>query len=183
MLEGAGRIIMVSGAARGIGRAVVERLTESGYAASAGVCEPRGLAAFDRLMLHRYDAEQPAAAQAWVSATIDCFGRLDGLINAAGINPKANLTDADETALDAMTLINVKAPMRLIRLALPHLARCGEGRLINVASLSGKRVRNPNVGCAMSKFALVALTHVVRQYGWDAAFARPRFVRALLRPK
>jgi NAD(P)-dependent dehydrogenase (short-subunit alcohol dehydrogenase family) len=100
-------------------------------------------------------------------ATIERFGRLDGLINAAGINPEANLTDPDETALDAMMLINVKAPMRLIRLALPHLAKSGQGRVINIASLSGKRVRNPNVGYAMSKFALLALTHAVRQYGWE----------------
>jgi len=118
-------------------------------------------------MLHRYHAEPLPSAEAWVAATIDRFGGLNGLINAAGINPEADLTDPDETALDAMILINVKAPMRLIRLALPHLAKSGEGRVINIASMSGKRVRNPNAGYAMSKFALVALTHAVRQYGWD----------------
>jgi NAD(P)-dependent dehydrogenase (short-subunit alcohol dehydrogenase family) len=145
----------------------VERLVAAGYCVSAGLREPRGLVAADALMLHRYDAESLPSAEAWVTATIERFGRLDGLVNAAGINPEANLTDPDETALDAMMLVNVKAPMRLIRLALPHLAKSGEGRVINVASLSGKRVRNPNIGYAMSKFALLALTHAVRQYGWE----------------
>lgn len=167
MLDVDGRVVMVSGASRGIGRAVVEHLITGGYYVSAGVRDSRGLLASDRLLLHRYDAESMASAEAWVAATIDRFGRLDGLINAAAINPEANLTDPDETALDAMMLINVKAPMRLIRLALPHLARSGEGRVINVASMSGKRVRNPNAGYAMSKFALIALTHAVRQYGWE----------------
>ena len=167
MLEADGRVVMVSGASRGIGRAVVERLVDGGFRVSAGVRESRGLVQSDRLMLHRYHAEPLPSAEAWVAATIDRFGGLNGLINAAGINPEADLTDPDETALDAMILINVKAPMRLIRLALPHLAKSGEGRVINIASMSGKRVRNPNAGYAMSKFALVALTHAVRQYGWD----------------
>jgi NAD(P)-dependent dehydrogenase (short-subunit alcohol dehydrogenase family) len=167
MLDADGRVVMVSGASRGIGRAVVEHLIAGGYFISAGARDSRGLLASDRLVLHRYDAESLTSAEAWVAATIDRFGRLDGLINAAAINPEANLTDPDETALDAMMLINVKAPMRLIRLALPHLARSGEGRVINVASMSGKRVRNPNAGYAMSKFALIALTHAVRQYGWE----------------
>lgn len=167
MLEADGRVVMVSGASRGIGRAVVERLIDGGYRVSAGVRDSRGLVGSDRLMLHRYDAESLPSAEAWVAATIERFGRVDGLINAAGINPEANLTDPDEMALDAMMLINVKAPMRLIRLALPHLAKCGEGRVINVASMSGKRVRNSNAGYAMTKFALLALSHAVRQYGWE----------------
>jgi NAD(P)-dependent dehydrogenase (short-subunit alcohol dehydrogenase family) len=167
MLETAGRVVMVSGASRGIGRAAAERLIADGYRVSAGARDPRGLVGSDQLMVHRYDAESLPSAEAWVAATIDRFGRLDGLINAAGINPVANLTDPDETALDAMMLVNVKAPMRLIRLAIPHLAKSGEGRVINIASLSGKRVRNPNVGYAMSKFAILALTHAVRQYGWE----------------
>ena len=167
MLEADGRVVMVSGASRGIGRAVVERLIADGYNVSAGVRDSRGLIGSERLVLHRYDAESLPSAEAWVAATIERFGRLDSLVNAAAVNPEANLTDPDETALDTMMLINVKAPMRLIRLALPHLAKSGEGRVINVASMSGKRVRNPNAGYAMSKFALIALTHAVRQYGWD----------------
>jgi NAD(P)-dependent dehydrogenase (short-subunit alcohol dehydrogenase family) len=158
---------MVSGASRGIGRAVVERLVADGYCVSAGARDPRGLVASDRLMIQRYDAESLPSAEAWIAETITRFGRLDGLVNAAGINPECDLIDPDETALDAMMLVNVKAPMRLIRLALPHLARSGAGRVINISSMSGKRVRNRNAGYAMSKFALVALTHAVRQYGWE----------------
>ena len=62
--------------------------------------------------------------------------------------------------------INMKGPLRLIKNALPYLKKSGEGRVINIASMSGKRVRNKNVGYSMSKFAVVALTHTVRQQGW-----------------
>src|SRR5262249_48642803 len=88
VLEAAGRVVMVCGASRGIGRAVVERLIAGGYRVSAGVRESRGLVGSDHLMLQRYDAEQLPSAEAWVAATIDRFGRLDGLVNAAAINPE-----------------------------------------------------------------------------------------------
>lgn len=168
MLDPKGRVAMVSGAARGIGRAVVERLLAAGYSVSAGVRDARGLAEGPSLSLHRYDAESVDSAEAWVAATMARWGRIDALVNAAGINTMATIADPDETALDALWLINVKAPLRLIRLAWPHLAASGTGRIINVASLSGKRVANANVGYGMTKHALVALTHRVRQEGFDA---------------
>ena len=168
MLEAKGRVVMVSGAARGIGRRVVERLLGAGFMVSAGLRDPQGLVSGDGLLVQRYDAESPSSAEAWVAATGERFGRLDGLVNAAGINPRFTVQDEDETALDRLRAINVKAPLRLIRLALPQLKASGQGRVINIASLSGKRVRNPSIGYAMSKFALVALTHGVRHDGWDA---------------
>ena len=167
MLKGDGRVVMVSGAARGIGRATVEHLLDTGWSVSAGIRDARGLKDSDQLSLHRYDAEDAESPRAWVAATLARFGTLNALVNAAGINTKATLADEDETALDALWAINVKAPMRLIRAAMPALRSCGEGRVVNVASLSGKRVANENVGYAMSKFALNALTQAVRREGWD----------------
>ncbi len=167
MLDPADRVVMVSGAARGIGRSVVERLLADGFLVSAGV-RASNLTPSDRLLVHRYDAESLESAQAWRDATLARFGTLHGLVNAAGVSrPGATLADAEEDALDAMWLINVKAPLRLIRLLLPALQQGGDGRVINVSSLSGKRVANANVGYAMSKFALTALTHAVRREGWD----------------
>jgi NAD(P)-dependent dehydrogenase (short-subunit alcohol dehydrogenase family) len=166
MLDPVGRVAMVSGAARGIGRKIVERLLASGFSVSAGVREPRGLAESDRLMVHRYDAESLESAAAWVAATVEKYGKLDALVNAAGINPKAKLLDEDETGFDQMWAVNVKGPLRLIRLSLPHLKASGTGRVVNVASLSGKRVTNDNIGYAMSKFALNALTQGLRREGW-----------------
>jgi NAD(P)-dependent dehydrogenase (short-subunit alcohol dehydrogenase family) len=63
--------------------------------------------------------------------------------------------------------VNVKGPLRTIRAALPHLKASGSGRVVTVASLSGKRIKNRNAGYAMSKFAAVALTHAVRELGWE----------------
>jgi NAD(P)-dependent dehydrogenase (short-subunit alcohol dehydrogenase family) len=169
MLDPTGRVAMISGASRGIGRAIAERLQARGYRISAGVRTPASVVAAHDVMVQRYDAERADDAAAWVAATMARFGRIDAVVNAAGIStPRVRLDEADETALDGMWRVNVKGPLRVIRAALPHLKAAGEGRVINIASLSGKRVANENFGYAISKFALIALTQSVRREGWDA---------------
>jgi NAD(P)-dependent dehydrogenase (short-subunit alcohol dehydrogenase family) len=167
MLDPVGRVVMISGASRGIGREVLRRLHGHGWMVSAGVRSSTKLKAGQDLLLHRYEAEEEGSAEAWVAATMQRFGRIDALVNAAGINPKATLLDPDETPHDAMWRVNVKGPMRVIRAAWPHLVAGGEGRVVNISSLSGTRVANENIGYAMSKFAVVALTQEVRRLGWE----------------
>lgn len=166
MLDAAGRVVMVSGASRGIGAAVVARLIADGFSVSAGMRAPSP-SAHENLLVHRYDATEAGTEDAWVAATVARFGRVDALVNAAGIVGPWTLDMADETVLDRLWAVNVKGPLRLTRAAWPHLEAAGHGRVVNIASLSGKRVKNDNVGYAMSKFALVAATHGMRRKGWD----------------
>jgi NAD(P)-dependent dehydrogenase (short-subunit alcohol dehydrogenase family) len=162
-----GRVVMISGASRGIGRAVLERLLAAGYRVSAGLRSPAQLPERPGLVVHHYEAASADSAAAWVAATVAGCGRVDALVNAAGINNRGTLFDADETAFDLLWTVNAKGPMRLIRAAWPHLVASGEGRIVNLASLSGKRVKNDNLAYAMSKFAVMALTQEVRRAGWD----------------
>ena len=167
MLGGSGRVIMVSGASRGLGLAIAKRLHEAGFTVAAGARNPAAVDVKDRLSADRYDAEEAGSAEAWVEAVAARYGRIDGLVNCAGINPKVRVMDAGEDSLDQMWRINVKGPLRVTRAAIPHLVKTGQGRVINVASLAGRRVGS-NVGYAMTKFAVVALTHGIRQELWDS---------------
>lgn len=172
MLEPAGRVVMVSGGSRGIGRAMVETLHALGYTISAGARDPAALArvlaplAGERLLCARYEAGDRESHRAWVDATVARFGRLDVLVNNAGTSNGFTIERGEEADLDALIATNLKGPLFLTRLCLPHLRQCGSGRVVNVASLSGKRVRNDRIGYAMTKFALVALTHGTRRLGW-----------------
>jgi len=79
------------------------------------------------------------------------------------------LESGSEDDLDAMWAVNVKAPFRLIRAALPHLRASGSGRVVNIASTDAKRYRDATIslGYAMTKHALLAMTHAARFAGWD----------------
>lgn len=162
-----GRIALVTGGTRGIGAAICKRLLAEGWRLSVGVrpgrAVPPPLEDPGHIHLHPFDAADRATHAPWIAAAAARWGRIDALVNCAGIVGPANLEDADEAALDALWTVNVKTPLHLIQLALPHLRASGAGRIVNIASLSGLRVKNANVGYAMSKFALVALTHTVRQ--------------------
>ena len=182
------RVIMISGATRGIGLACARRLLHEGARLSLGV---RDIDAGENALqssehpnvaFFPYHAEDLLSAQDWVTGTLRRFGQLDGLVNNAGMaQPAMTLMDEDEAMLDNLWTVNVKGPTRLTRLAMPHLAKSGCGRVVNVASLSGKRVKSDNLGYAMTKFALIALTHATRREGWEqgirATAICPSFVR------
>ncbi|WP_417741028.1 SDR family NAD(P)-dependent oxidoreductase [Salipiger sp.] len=170
-------VAMITGASRGIGAAIAHALAERGYALSLGLRDPdslpESLARYDPLVVP-YDASKPEDARAFVAATEARFGRIDALVNNAGIAGPLELMpdkpqpdDEMEEMLDALLSINIKAPFRLTRAALPALCRSGSGRVIVLASASGKRVLGLNAGYQMTKHAAVALSHAARRAGWD----------------
>jgi NAD(P)-dependent dehydrogenase (short-subunit alcohol dehydrogenase family) len=173
MLPAAGRVVAISGAGRGLGAAIARRLHAEGFALACGLRDPsRKLALPDgaRVTWHRYDAMRPDSAASWIAEAVVAHGRLDALVNNAGILKRFTLEEGDEAALDEMWAVNVKGPLRAIRAAMPHLRASGHGRLVNVASTDGKRIRDPSapLGYAMTKHALMALTHAARFAGHEA---------------
>ncbi len=164
-----GRVVMVSGANRGIGLAVAGHLNDLGYRLSLGARRPESLAdlAGETVLTHGFDATRPADAGDWVRATAERFGRIDALINCAGILHDVGLDAGDEALLDEMWEVNVKAPFRLSRLCLPYLRQAGSGRIVNVVSTAGLRFRGGSAGYAITKFATTGLSHATRFAGWE----------------
>jgi NAD(P)-dependent dehydrogenase (short-subunit alcohol dehydrogenase family) len=167
-----GRVAMVSGAGRGLGAAIADKLLSDGWSLSLGLRDAAQAQRFtadrDRLLVSHFDATDPASAKAWVQATVDHFGKLDALVNNAGILRMVDFDHGSEDDLDDLWAVNVKAPFRLIRAALPHLRASGSGRVINIASTDAKRFRpGTSIGYSMTKHALLVMTQAVRQAGWD----------------
>ncbi|MER9232936.1 SDR family NAD(P)-dependent oxidoreductase [Mesorhizobium sp. M0622] len=164
------RVALVSGASRGIGAACARHLFETGWSLSLGMREPvqPDWADNERVRVFSYEATAANAERAWIDGTIDGFGRIDAVIACAGIMIPKSVIDIDDADLDLMFEINVKAPRRLVRASWEWLAASRAGRVIILASLSGKRVKSPRAGAySISKFAAVALSHGIRQAGWD----------------
>ncbi len=169
-MDNARKIAMISGASRGIGREIAKELARRGYALSLGMRDPgaaTGTLGIRGAHCFPYEARDPEAARHWVKATVEQFGRIDVLVCSAGICKEVSLEEGTEELLEETLDINLKAPFRLVQAALPYLRKPGDGRVILLSSLSGKRVRNLNAGYQISKHALIALNHAVRRAGWS----------------
>ncbi len=168
-----GRVVMVSGANRGMGLEIARRLHGDGYCLSLGARRVPALAdavagfADERVLQCLYDAEDKTAAERWVGQTIARFGRLDALVNNAGILRLHALDDYDEARLEELLEVNLKAPYRLTVAALPHLRACGSGRIVNINSRSGLVYRPGSADYNISKHANMALTHAPRHEFWQ----------------
>ena len=173
------RTLLISGASRGIGRAIAERLLADGHRLSLGLRNPQALAGTaldpavagaDRVLLYPYDAEDPAAADAWVQASIDHFGGFDSVIHSAGIFSRAGVLfeAGQEEEINRTMAVNLMGPWWLTRAAWPQLAAHGEGRLQVLVSMSGKRSKGRLAAYTASKFALLGLCQTMRNEGWEA---------------
>ncbi len=171
MLAPDNRTVMISGANRGIGLAIAKTLSEAGYRLSLGARKPDSIDTSqlsDQVMCHHYDATDLQSATLWQAATLEQFGAIDAVVLNAGVIKSVGIETGTEADLDLMWETNFKGPLRLIRATMPSLRKCGHGRVINLASLSGKRLLSEsNLGYGATKFAAVALTHAIRRAGWE----------------
>ncbi len=163
------RVVMVSGANRGIGAAIAERLAADGWRLSLGVRDPAKVSASSaETLVQPFDARKGQDEAAWVEATLDRFGQVDAVVNNAGIMVPKTVLEVGDDEIEALLQVNVKSPLRLVRAAYPALKRGGSGRVVTLVSLSGKRVKAAMAGSySVSKFAALALVHAIRHAGWD----------------
>lgn len=164
------RVVMITGANRGIGLATSQALSSAGYRLSLGVRNESTLdsSCFSgEVISHQYDARDKQSAELWVAKTLDHYGVIDGVVLNAGVIVPVGIESGSEEDLDLMWDVNFKGPLRLVRASLPALKKSGHGRVVNIVSLSGKRVfSSGNMGYSASKFAALSLTHAIRQDGW-----------------
>ncbi len=165
-------VAMISGASRGIGKAVALHLREGGWALSLGAREPDAIhpaLAGEGMLRCPFDATDRTSERRWAEATAACFGRIDALVLNAGIMVPKSAVEVGDDELDALLEVNLKSPLRLARAAWPHLAASGAGRIVTLVSLSGKRVKRAQSGAySISKFAALGLAHALRHAGFEA---------------
>ena len=140
-----GKTVLVTGAAKRIGRAIALALAERGanvaitYLASQQEAEKtvRALAAHDiDALAVRCDLSDPESIQQTMAAVIEEFGQLDLLVNNAGIFASEALENISVEQWDAMFSTNTRAPFLMAKAAYPHL-RKAKGRILNIGSLGG----------------------------------------------
>lgn len=158
---------MISGASRGIGAAIASRLAADGWLISAGLRNTAVATLGSPHIACFHDATDPITEAAWVRETLAHFDRIDAVIASAGISISGSILETDDQDLEQMLQINVRSPTRLVKAAWPALAAGGQGRVVLLSSMSGKRVKSPRSSTyAISKFAVTGLAAAVRRTGW-----------------
>ena len=141
---------IVTGASRGIGAATARMLEEEG-ASVLRVSRSGDFAC---------DVTDVDAGERIVAECVERFGRVDVLVNNAGTSRAAPLEDLTEDDWRDQWELNVMAPLRLMNAAAPRMAEAGGGRIVNVASSSGKRPSPRNAAYSVTKAAQLSLSRV-----------------------
>lgn len=163
-----GKVALVTGAASGIGRAVAMRLADEGATVFAHDRDADGLVQTEadivgtggRIETRTGDLAQRTECFDAVAACADRHGRLDVLVNVAGISRADHFTEIDEASYRRMAAINIDAPFFLSQAAVPHLL-ANDGNIVNVASSSGVMGGAYTSSYCLTKGALVQLTRAL----------------------
>ena len=170
------KVAIVTGAGRGVGRAIAIALAQAGYSLciAARTFEEleitRTLSALKPVesLIVLLDLTLEDAPESLIETAFDHFGRIDVLVNNAGWAPaRTSLLKFNEADQDRILALNLRAPIALTRLAAAHMAeQKGGGTIVNLASIAARRMPSGEAIYAAAKAGLIAFTH--------AAFAELR---------
>jgi len=137
------KVAIVTGAARGVGAATTRLLAKQGAriaAADVRIEEMQQLAADlnDAVKSYEVDVADVARLAGFVDAVVADFGRIDVLVNNAGICPRLPFTDSSEADWDQLMNVNARSQYFLMQAVCPIMKRQGGGRIINLASTGGR---------------------------------------------
>ena len=185
-----GKIALVTGASRGIGRAIaVEFAREGAYAVVINYLR-NDEAAFEvkkmvesyrvKALLVKADVSDRSSVRKMVKRTLEVFGKIDILVNNAALLQQKEFEKITDEEWDSVLNVNLKGPFMLIQEVVPQMVKNKWGRIINIASIGGQWGGNLAVHYAASKAALISLTlsiaRIYSKYGITSNAVSPGLV-------
>lgn len=186
----ASKVVLITGAGSGIGEATARRLAASGHQVVLGARRADRVAAVARAIEedggtathHELDVTSLASMRSFVEAARQRYGRVDVLVNNAGVMPLSPLDALKVDEWNRMIDVNVRGVLHGIAAVLPHMRAAGSGHIVNISSVSGHRVDPTAAVYSATKFAVRALSEGLRQESRDVrvTIVTPGLVRSEL---
>jgi NAD(P)-dependent dehydrogenase (short-subunit alcohol dehydrogenase family) len=162
------RVAVITGAARGIGRAIAERLFHDGFTvAIADLNEPEAQATSrqiahtedDRVFAVHVDVTNSASVRQMVSAVLEREGQIDVLVNNAGIGgPVGPIATCSEEGWQQVIAVNLTGVFLCSKAVLPNMLERSSGRIVNIASIAGKEGNPAMAAYSTSKAGVIGFT-------------------------
>jgi NADP-dependent 3-hydroxy acid dehydrogenase YdfG len=166
-----GKVVVITGASSGLGEAAARLLADEGATVVLGARREDRIRALaeeltrrgDKALAIPTDVSRREQVQRLVDGAVEAYGRIDVLINNAGLMPLSPLDRLKVDEWDRMIDVNLKGVLYGIAAALPHMQRRKSGHIINVSSVAGHKVRAGGSVYAATKHAVRALSEGLRQ--------------------
>ncbi|MCK9685046.1 SDR family oxidoreductase [Scleromatobacter humisilvae] len=166
-----GKVVVITGASSGLGEATARMLSAHGATVVLGARRVDRIEALARelegaggkALALATDVTRAADVQRLVDAAVEKFGRIDVLVNNAGLMPSSPLERLKIEDWDRMIDVNIKGVLYGIAAALPHMKARKSGHIVNVSSVAGHRVRAGTAVYSATKHAVRVLTEGLRQ--------------------
>ncbi|WP_423834114.1 SDR family oxidoreductase [Streptomyces manipurensis] len=165
------KVVAITGASSGIGEATARRLAADGHALILGARRVERLAALGReieaaggtVAFRRLDVTDAEDVREFVAAAGERYGRVDVLVNNAGVMPLSSLAALEAGEWDRMIDVNVRGVLHGIAAALPVMRARGSGHIVNIASVGAHEVSPTAAVYCATKFAVRAISEGLRQ--------------------
>jgi NADP-dependent 3-hydroxy acid dehydrogenase YdfG len=164
------KIVLITGAGSGIGEATARRLSAAGHQVFLGARRTDRIAAIGKELgagHHVLDVTSLASMTDFVAAAHTQYGRVDVLVNNAGVMPLSPLQDLKVDEWNQMIDVNLRGVLHGIAAVLPIMRQQGAGHVVNISSVSGLRVDPTAAVYSATKFAVRALSEGLRQESRD----------------
>ncbi|MFD5631168.1 SDR family oxidoreductase [Streptomyces sp. NPDC127072] len=165
------KVVLITGASSGIGEATARRLAAAGHPVVLGARRTERLAPLAKeieadggsALPHVLDVTDPIGVRSFVTAAHERYGRVDVLVNNAGVMPLSRLDALRTDEWDRMIDVNLRGVLHGIAAVLPIMRAQGAGHIVNIASVSGLRVDPTAAVYSATKHAVRALSEGLRQ--------------------
>lgn len=166
----AGKVIAVTGAASGIGRALALELAARGASLALSDVDEAGLAETEALLptgtrvaTDNVDVRSMEAVEAWAAQVVEAFGGVDGIINNAGLAVRGSVADMPYDKFKLVIDVDMWGVLHGVRAFLPHLRSRGGGHIVNISSINGMVPFANNGPYNMAKYAVLGLSETLMQ--------------------